>query len=81
MTQNNIQQEDGMSVPFVMELYAQKARLLLKGAQELLSSGMTGVIQVAFAFSEDWDGLQKTAVFSNGTVSIDVPEESWEANG
>lgn len=77
MTQNITPQEDGTTTPFVMELYAQKARLLLTGAQELLSSGMAGVIQVAFTFSEDWQGLQKTAVFSNGTVSVDVPEEDW----
>ena len=68
-------------VPFVMELYAQKARLQLMGERELLSSGMTGVIRVVFAFSEDWEGLKKTAVFSNGAVSIDVPEESWENEG
>lgn len=72
MTQTTTQHEA------YVELYAQKARLLLKGTQELLSSGMTGVTRVAFAFSEDWEGLQKTAVFSNGTVSIDVPEEDWE---
>ncbi len=71
MTQNNTQ-------PVVLELYAQKARLLLKGPQELLSSGMTGVIRIAFSFSEDWEGLQKTAVFSNGAVTMDVPEGEWE---
>ena len=80
MTQSILQQKNEAPVPFVMELYAQKARLLLTGASELLSSGMTGVIQVTFTFSEDWEGLKKTAVFSNGAVSIDVPEENWEEN-
>jgi len=69
------------AVPFVMELYARKARLQLTGERELMSSGMTGVIRVVFTFSEDWKGLKKTAVFSNGAVSIDVPEEDWVENG
>lgn len=69
------------AVPYVMELYAQKARLQLMGDRELLSSGMTGVIRVVFTFSEDWDGLKKTAVFSNGAISIDVPEADWVENG
>ena len=80
MTQSITQQENEAVVPFMMELYARKARLLLKGEREPLSSGMTGVIRVAFTFSEDWAGLKKTAVFSNGTISIDVPEENWEEN-
>lgn len=61
-------------------LYAQKARLRLEGEAELLSAGMEGVIQVSFRFSADWDGLQKTAVFSNGTATVNVPEEQWDGN-
>ncbi len=63
-----------------MELYAQKARLQLQGEQELLSAGMAGVVELVFTFSEEWQGLQKTAVFSNGTHSVDVPEAQWEEN-
>lgn len=59
-------------------LYAQKARLRLEGEPELLSAGMEGVIQVSFRFSSDWDGLQKTAVFSNGTATVNVPEDRWD---
>ena len=61
-----------------MVLYAQKARLRLNGEAALLSAGMAEVVQVRFTCSEDWAGLQKTAVFSNGTHSVDVPEEDWE---
>ena len=61
-------------------LYAQKARLRLEGEAELLSAGMEGVIQVAFRFSPDWTGLQKTAVFSNGTATVNVPEDQWDGN-
>lgn len=81
MTEQLAGQTAEEAVPFVMELYAQKARLQLTGERELLSSGMTGVIRVVFTFSEDWAGLKKTAVFSNGAVSIDVPEDAWEQNG
>jgi hypothetical protein len=61
-------------------LYAQKARLRLEGEAELLSAGMEGLIQVAFRFSPDWDGLHKTAVFSNGAATVNVPEEQWDEN-
>ena len=81
MTEQLTDQAAEAAVPFAMELYAQKARLQLMGERELLSSGMSGVIRVAFSFSEDWKGLKKTAVFSNGTVRIDVPEEDWVENG
>ena len=59
-------------------LYAQKARLRLEGDGELLSAGMEGFIQVAFRFSPDWNGLEKTAVFSNGTATVNVPEAQWD---
>lgn len=71
-----MEENNSASVP--MELCAQKARLQLTGERELLSSGMSGVVQVRFECSEDWDGLSRTAVFSNGTVSVDVPETQWE---
>lgn len=61
-----------------MQLLAQKAQLRLDGMRELLSAGMAGVVQVRFTCSEDWDGLSRIAVFSNGTVSVDVPESEWD---
>lgn len=39
--------------------------------KELVTTGSIG-IQVKFMFSADWDGLGKTAVFSDGTVTKDV---------
>ena len=70
--------EETVFVP--ISLFAQKARLRLEGEAELLSAGMEGVVSVAFRFSPDWDGLQKTAVFSNGTVTVNVPEAQWDDN-
>jgi len=72
--------EDNNSQVTSMVLSAQKARLCLSGNRELLSSGMAGVVQVSFTCSEDWDGLQKTAVFSNGRCTVDIPESDWEDN-
>lgn len=37
-----------------------------------LTSGMVKAVRVAFNFSEEWDGLNKVAVFSNGSTTIDV---------
>ena len=68
--------EESLYTP--ISLYAQKARLRLEGEAELLSAGMEGVVSVSFRFSSDWDGLQKTAVFSNGTATVNVPEEQWD---
>lgn len=45
-------------------------------SEELLTSGMIGTL-VRFEFSDDWDGLHKTAVFTNGKTTVDVLEESW----
>ena len=70
--------EDNNTPAPQMQLTAQKAQLHLDGARELLSAGMAGVVQVRFTCSEDWDGLSRIAVFSNGTVSVDVPESEWD---
>jgi hypothetical protein len=37
-----------------------------------LTSGMVNAVQVAFAFSEEWEGFDKIAVFSNGATTVDV---------
>ena len=37
-----------------------------------LTSGMVNAVQVSFAFSEEWEGFDKIAVFSNGDTTIDV---------
>lgn len=38
---------------------------------EVLTSGMVGR-ELRLEFSPDWDGLSKTVVFSNGTITLDV---------
>lgn len=65
-------------------LYADKNRLALK-AREMLTSGSVNVYQVRFEFSDDWQGLTKTAVFQSGdesrSVLLDNTEECsipWE---
>ena len=70
-----MQENNGQTVPFT--LYAEKARLTLTGSGELLSAGMAGVVPVRFEFSEDWDGLEKTAVFTNGIRTVNVEESMW----
>ena len=53
--------------------------------RETLASGGVNVYEVRFQFSEDWDGLQKTAVFAAGeeTYSVLLAEDAciipWEA--
>lgn len=46
---------------------------------ELLTSGMVGP-QVKFVFSNEWNGLNKTAVFRAGDVTIDVLDSQWNGN-
>lgn len=47
---------------------------------ELLTAGMAKAVTVEFVFSDDWDGLTKTAVFSAGRTTVDVMESAWDGN-
>ena len=47
---------------------------------ELLTAGMAKAVTVEFVFSDDWDGLTKTAVFSAGRTTVDVLESEWDGN-
>ena len=47
---------------------------------ELLTAGMAKAVTVEFVFSDDWDGLTKTAVFSAGRTTVDVLESAWDGN-
>lgn len=38
----------------------------------VLTSGMVKAVEVAFSFSNKWDGFSKIAIFSNGTTTVDV---------
>lgn len=54
-------------------LYAKKNQLmLLPGQREPVTSGSVNVYPVRFEFSEDWDGLARTAVFQAGGEPVSV---------
>jgi hypothetical protein len=52
-------------------LKATKNQLVAEN-RELLTAGSVGVNEVSFSFSDDWDGLTRTAVFKAGDVVIQV---------
>lgn len=69
----------------MFELYAEKNKLAVL-RREPVTSGSVNVYEAAFAFSEDWAGLEKTAVFRAGekTASVLLDETGacaipWEA--
>lgn len=43
----------------------------------LLTAGMANAETIEFHFGADWDTLTKTAVFTDGKVTIDVLQSSW----
>lgn len=55
----------------MFELYAKKNQLQLC-KREQLTSGSVNVYRVRFGFSEDWAGLERTAVFRAGEKSASV---------
>lgn len=62
----------------MFQLYASKNILLVR-QKEPLTSGSVNVYRVGLAFSADWEGLAKTAVFRAGdkTVSV-IPDGAGE---
>ncbi len=52
----------------IFQLYANKTQLTVR-QREPMTSGSVNVYRVRFQFSEDWDGLSRTAVFRAGTES------------
>lgn len=46
----------------------------------LLTVGMSKAETVEFVFSAGWDNLTKTAVFTDGTVTVDVLQSRWQGN-
>lgn len=62
----------------MFQLYANKNILLVR-QKEPLTSGSVNVYRVGLAFSADWEGLAKTAVFRAGdkTVSV-IPDGAGE---
>lgn len=46
----------------------------------LLTAGMSRAETVRFVFSDDWDGLSKTAVFTDGVKTVDVLPSGWDGD-
>lgn len=55
----------------MIRLSGAKAELAIV-ENEVVTSGAQRVFACAFALSEDWDGLNRTAVFRAGTRSVSV---------
>lgn len=55
----------------MFELYTEKNQLCVR-QRESVTSGSVNVYGVRFTFSEDWDGLTKTAVFRAGERTVSV---------
>ena len=60
----------------MIELNVTKAKMNAT-SYETLTSGMANAVSVHFTFSSDWDGLDKTAVFSNGAETVTLLESEW----
>lgn len=56
----------------MFELYAAKNMLTVR-RREPVTSGSVNVYGVRFTFSEDWEGLEKTASFQAGGRTVSVP--------
>lgn len=61
-------------------IHCARACAHLASPPELLTAGMAKAVTVEFAFSDDWRGLTKTAVFSAGRTTVDVLESAWDGN-
>lgn len=61
-------------------IHCARACAHLASPPELLTAGMAKAVTVEFAFSDDWDGLTKTAAFSAGRTTVDVLESAWDGN-
>lgn len=61
-------------------IHCDRACAHMASPPELLTAGMAKAVTVEFVFSDDWDGLTKTAVFSAGRTTVDVLESAWDGN-
>lgn len=64
----------------MIQIHITKASAHLCSPPELLTAGMAKAVSVEFAFSAEWDGLTKTAVFTNGRATIDVLPAKWDGD-
>ena len=64
----------------MIQIHITKACAHLCSPPELLTAGMAKAVSVRFAFSAEWDGLTKTAVFTNGRTTVDVLAAKWDGD-
>ena len=64
----------------MIQIHVNKASAHLCSPPELLTAGMAKAVTVEFVFSDEWDGLTKTAVFTNGKTTVDVLAASWDGD-
>lgn len=64
----------------MITIHCSRACAHLASPPELLTAGMAKAVTVEFVFSNDWSGLTKTAVFSNGKTTIDVLAANWDGD-
>lgn len=64
----------------MITIHCSRACAHLASPPELLTAGMAKAVTVEFVFSDDWSGLTKTAVFSNGKTTVDVLEANWDGD-
>ena len=64
----------------MITIHCSRACAHLASPPELLTAGMSKAVTVQFVFSPDWDGLTKTAVFSNGKTTVDVLAANWDGD-
>lgn len=55
----------------MFELYADKVKLTVR-QREAVTSGSVNAYEARFDFSQEWDGLEKTAVFRAGERSVSI---------
>lgn len=64
----------------MITIHCSRACAHLASPPELLTAGMNKAVTVQFVFSPEWDGLTKTAVFSNGKTTVDVLAANWDGD-
>ena len=64
----------------MITIHCSRACAHLCSPPELLTAGMAKAVTVEFVFSPEWDGLTKTAVFSNGKTTVDVLAANWDGD-
>ena len=62
----------------MITIHCSRACAHLVSPPELLTAGMAKAVTVEFVFSPEWDGLTKTAVFTNGKTTVDVLAANWD---